>query len=92
MGDDGGFEAAFDELFPRAVRLASRILGDRAAGEDVAAEALARAYARWSKVGGLPYRDGWVLKVASSCTICIRKNRLRPPGGSNLSQQPSYSD
>ena len=73
MRDDGGFEAAFDELFPRAVRLANRLLGDRAAAEDVAAEALARAYARWSKVGDLPYRDGWVLKVATNLSI----DRLR---------------
>lgn len=76
MGE-AGFEAAFDELFPRAVRLAHRLLGDRAAAEDVAAEALARAYARWSKVGGLPYRDGWVLKVATN--LSIDRLRRRPP-------------
>ena len=74
---DGGFDEAFDELFPRAVRLATRLLGDRAAGEDVAAEALARAYARWSKVGTLPYRDGWVLKVATN--LAIDRLRRRPP-------------
>lgn len=77
MGEDGSFEAAFDELFPRAVRLANRLLGDRASAEDVAAEALARAYARWSKVGGLPYRDGWVLKVATN--LAIDRLRRRPP-------------
>ena len=75
--EDGSFEAAFDELFPRAVRLANRLLGDRAAAEDVAAEALARAYARWPKVGGLPYRDGWVLKVATN--LAIDRLRRRPP-------------
>lgn len=74
---DDSFEAAFDELFPRAVRLASRLLGDRAAAEDVAAEALARAYARWSKIGSLPYRDGWVLKVATN--LSIDRLRRRPP-------------
>ena len=77
MGEDGSFESAFDELFPRAVRLADRLLGDRAAAEDVAAEALARAYARWPKVGGLPYRDGWVLKVATN--LAIDRLRRRPP-------------
>lgn len=77
MREDGSFEAAFDELFPRAVRLANRLLGDRAAAEDVAAEALARAYARWPKVGGLPYRDGWVLKVATN--LSIDRLRRRPP-------------
>ena len=77
MREDGSFESAFDELFPRAVRLANRLLGDRAAAEDVAAEALARAYARWPKVGGLPYRDGWVLKVATN--LAIDRLRRRPP-------------
>ena len=73
---DDGFDEAFDELFPRAVRLGTRLLGDRSAAEDVAAEALARAYARWSKVGGLPYRDGWVLKVATN--LAIDRLRRRP--------------
>ena len=76
-GRDDGFEEAFDQLFPRAVRLAHKLLGDRAGAEDVAAEALARAYARWSKVGGLPYRDGWVLKVATN--LCIDRMRRRVP-------------
>ncbi len=51
--------------------------GDRAAAEDVAAEALARTYARWSKVSALPYRDGWVLKVATN--LAIDRLRRRPP-------------
>ena len=77
-GDGGdGFEEAFDDLFPRAVRLAHRLLGDRAAAEDVAAEALARAYARWSKIGTLPYRDGWLLKVTTN--LAIDRLRRRPP-------------
>lgn len=74
---DDGFDEAFDELFPRAVRLATRLLGDRTAAEDVAAEAMARAYARWSKVAVLPYRDGWVLKVATN--LAIDRLRRRPP-------------
>lgn len=68
-----GFEGAFDNLFPRAFRLARRILGDPAAAEDVAAEALARTYAHWNKVASLPYRDGWVLRVATNLAI----DRLR---------------
>ncbi len=74
---DDGFEEAFDELFPRAVRLAIRLLGDRAAAEDVAAEAMARAYARWPKVSALPYRDGWLLKVTTN--LAIDRLRRRPP-------------
>jgi RNA polymerase sigma factor (sigma-70 family) len=72
-----GFDEAFDELFPRAFRLARRMLGDAAAAEDVAAEAMARAYARWPKVSALPYRDGWLLRVAAN--LAIDRMRRRPP-------------
>lgn len=42
-GAEDSFEAAFPALFRQAFHLAWRILGSRAAAEDVAAEALARA-------------------------------------------------
>jgi RNA polymerase sigma-70 factor (ECF subfamily) len=74
---NGDFEAAFDELFPRAFALSRRVLGDAAAAEDVAAEALARAYARWPRVSGLAYRDGWVLRVAAN--LAVDRLRKRPP-------------
>lgn len=82
---DESFEAVFDDLFGRARRVAYRILGDRGSAEDVAAEALARAYARWSTVRDLPYRDAWVLRVATNLAIDItRKRRVElvpvPPG------------
>jgi RNA polymerase sigma-70 factor (sigma-E family) len=70
---NSGFEEAFDELYGRAFGLARRLLGDGPAAEDVAAEALARAYAHWSRLGALEYRDGWVLKVAANLAI----DRLR---------------
>ena len=52
------FESVFDELFARAFHLARRVLGDAAAAEDVAAEALMRTYAHWDRVSRLPWRDG----------------------------------
>lgn len=77
-GSDETFEAAFDELFDRAARLARRIVGDAASAEDVAAEALARAYARWPKINGLPWRDGWVLRVTTNLAIDATRDRRRP--------------
>jgi RNA polymerase sigma-70 factor (sigma-E family) len=74
---DASFEEAFDDLFARATRLARRILGDSTAAEDVAAEALARAYARWDKVQSLPWRDAWVLRVASNAAIDVARRRKR---------------
>ncbi|MDQ1372935.1 MAG: hypothetical protein QOJ09_273 [Actinomycetota bacterium] len=74
---DDDFEAAYLDLFPRAATLAYRLLGSRSAAEDVAAEALARAYAHWPQVGLLPYRDGWVLRVATNVAIdALRKRHV----------------
>jgi RNA polymerase sigma-70 factor (ECF subfamily) len=76
-GGDEEFATAFDQLYPLAVRLAARIVGEQAAAEDVAAEALARAYARWSTVSALPYRDAWVLRVTGNLAIdTVRRRRL----------------
>jgi RNA polymerase sigma factor (sigma-70 family) len=73
---DRDFELAFDELFGRAFAMAHRLLGNVTAAEDVAAEACARAYAHWKRIGQLAYRDGWVLRVASNLAIdALRRNR-----------------
>ena len=75
------FEAAFKELFIPAYRVARRILGDPAAAEDIAAEALSRAYADWARVSQLPYRDAWVLRVATNLALnATRRRRLLFPG------------
>ncbi len=71
-----GFEAAFDELFPRAFSLARRLVGDTDVAEDIAAEALARAYAHWPRISTLEYRDGWVLRVAAN--LAVDRVRRRP--------------
>ncbi|GAC1424583.1 MAG: SigE family RNA polymerase sigma factor [Actinomycetota bacterium] len=75
---DEAFEATFRALFPRAYGLAYRILGDRGAAEDAAAEAMARLYADWESLRTAPHRDGWVLRVAANLAIdTIRKGRRR---------------
>jgi RNA polymerase sigma factor (sigma-70 family) len=72
-----GFEEAFDDLFARAFRVARRILGDAATAEDVAAEALARAFAHWRKIGDQPWREGWVVRVATNLALDIARGRNR---------------
>ena len=76
---DGSVEA-FDDFFlrilPRTIRSARRLTGDPFLAEDVAVEALARAHARWGRVGPLPWRDAWVLKVASR--EALHQVRRRP--------------
>ena len=70
------FSAAYRELFTASMRLAYRITGSREAAEDVAAEALARAYAQWSRIRSMPHRDAWVLRVASNLALdAVRRRR-----------------
>jgi RNA polymerase sigma-70 factor (ECF subfamily) len=73
---NSSFEDAFDELFPRSYGLAFRLLGHVETAEDVAAEALARAFARWAYVGNLAHRDGWVLRVTANLALdALRRRR-----------------
>ncbi len=71
----GTFEAAYDELFHAAYRVAYRILGSRSEAEDVTQEALTRAYLRWRKVH--PYAEAWVSRVASNLAIDAWRRRRR---------------
>jgi RNA polymerase sigma-70 factor (sigma-E family) len=74
-----GFREAYVSLFAPAFRVAVRLVGDVATAEDVAAEALARAYSRWEQVQDLPYRDAWVLRVAANVAIDVARRRRRAP-------------
>lgn len=75
------FEEAFDHLWGRAFALARRLLGSEAAAEDVTAEALARAWLHWKRVGGTPWRDGWVLRVTANLAVDASRRRRRVPLG-----------
>lgn len=71
------FEEAFHELYPRARRLAYRILGNASEAEDVAAEALTRALVAWRRIGPLPWREAWVLKVTANVAVDVRRRQRR---------------
>lgn len=71
-----GFEPAFRELYPRAFGLAYRMLGNRAAAEDVAAETMAKALVRWNRLD--PDRvAGWVLRVTANGAIDVLRKKGR---------------
>ena len=69
MGAEPDFEEAFDRLWPRCYRLARHMTGNREAAEDIAAEAMARLYARWRRVGNLEWKEAWVLRVTTNLAI-----------------------
>jgi RNA polymerase sigma-70 factor (sigma-E family) len=81
-GSASSFDAAFKDLFAQSYRVARRIVGDAALAEDIAAEALSRTYAHWSRIGDLPHRDAWVLRVTTTLALNTFRRRnvvLREP-------------
>ena len=76
------FEERFADLASLAYRVAFRLTGDRAESEDLAQEALARAYLRWRRVAG--YDEAWVARVTTNLAIGRwrrhRRVELRAPG------------
>jgi RNA polymerase sigma-70 factor (sigma-E family) len=76
--DGDGFDEAFDALFAAARRIAARLVGEGGEADDVAAEALARAYARWPKVRDLDYRDAWVMRVTANVALDVLRRAHRP--------------
>ena len=77
MGTDPatGFEEAYDSMRRSAYRAAYRLLGERTVAEDIAAEALARAYSRWSSVSG--HAEAWVVTVATNLALDVGRHRAR---------------
>jgi RNA polymerase sigma factor (sigma-70 family) len=71
------FDDQFDELTALAYRIAYRILGDRGEAEEVAQEAMIRAYTRWRTVQGYP--RPWVSRVATNQSIGVLRKRRTPP-------------
>lgn len=68
-----GFEEQFPALLAVAYRVAYRVLGDRDEAQDIAGEALARAYARWSSVAD--HAEPWVATVAGRAAIDVIRRR-----------------
>lgn len=69
------FDARFGDLASVAYRVAFRVLGSRPDAEDVAQEALARAFARWERVED--HAEAWVARVATNLAIGHWRGRRR---------------
>jgi RNA polymerase sigma factor (sigma-70 family) len=90
---DADFSAWFDQILPSVLRLTRGAAASAAEAEDIASEALARAYADWPKIRDLPHRDGWVLRTAANLSIDIARHHARSPwrrlGVFNRGEAPS---
>jgi RNA polymerase sigma-70 factor (ECF subfamily) len=63
MADDG-FAAFYAGSYRRLLGQLFAVTGDLAEAENVLQEAYARAFARWSRVGGYDLPEAWVRRVA----------------------------
>lgn len=77
-GDDA-FREYYERLQPRAVAVARRLVGSPTVAEDLAAEALARAYARWSTVRQHPNPEAWLLRVVGNLAVDHVRHEARRP-------------
>ena len=70
------FDAVFGALFTLAYRIGFRLLGSRQDAEDIAQEALARAYMKWHVVGSTS-PHAWVSVVAANLAVDMGRRRSR---------------
>lgn len=81
---DEEFRDAYAALFTLAYRAAFRICGDRTAAQDLAQEALTRAYVHWSRLD--ERRDGWVVTTTVRLTIDRWRRQQRELGDGVVAQ------
>ncbi|CAO5227650.1 sigma factor-like helix-turn-helix DNA-binding protein [Frankia sp. AgKG'84/4] len=72
-----GFEPWYAAEFPRLVASLRIATGDAGLAEEAAAEACARAYAKWGRVRRMESPSGWVYVVAlNEVRSALRRRRL----------------
>ena len=81
-----GYEDAFPVLYRRAYQTAYRLTGDRGTSEDLAQEALTRAYSRWSDLDDR--REGWVVTTVVRLAIDRWRREQRRFHRSDIQQPP----
>ena len=67
MSRHDGYDERFSDLSLLSYQVAYRLSGDRSESEDVAQEAMTRAYLRWHRMSG--YADAWVVRVSTNLVI-----------------------
>ena len=97
-GTDTGFDRFFQREFPAMVALAYSVSGSAAAAEDIAQDALSRAYRMWPKVSAYDKPGAWLRRVTINLALSTRrrmaaetKARFRL-GRPTLSETPAVHD
>lgn len=75
------FNQFYRAEFASIAAVGAALCGDRAAGEDIAQEALSRAYRDWDRISGYERPGAWVRRVAINLATS-RHRRARVEAGS----------
>lgn len=68
----------FLRVLSPAKRLAHRVVGDAAVAEELAAEALTRAYVRWRRLRSAENPDAWVMRVTANLALDVVRRKPAP--------------
>jgi RNA polymerase sigma-70 factor (ECF subfamily) len=74
---DAEFVRFVEEIEDDLVRTTRRLAPAGVDPQDLAAEALARAYARWGQVGQAEYRRAWVFRVVTNLALTAHASGRR---------------
>jgi RNA polymerase sigma factor (sigma-70 family) len=74
---DEEFVRFVQQLETDLVRTTRRLAPDGVDPRDLAAEALARAYARWDRIGTMEWRRAWVFRVVTNLALTARSSGRR---------------
>ena len=79
------FESFFQDTYPRLARACYLLTGGAAEAEDLAQEAMSRAYERWDRVSKMDSPEGYVYRIAMNLnrkrtrSLFVRERKSPPP-------------
>jgi RNA polymerase sigma-70 factor, ECF subfamily len=90
VADRTGFEGFYREHHERVVRACALVLLDRSTAQDVADEAFARLWSRWSAIQDEDHAGGYVFKTAMR--LCGRRARWQRREAVGVTDRPAVDE
>jgi RNA polymerase sigma factor (sigma-70 family) len=90
--DATAFEAFYQEKVTRIVRACALVTLDASLAEDVAAEAFARLWSRWTQINSDDHAGGFVFKTAMRLSAREVRRSRRPPPTTHMGERVDEID